>query len=91
MMLEGLAFQRTIDEVFNLGQVEERNFYLAILALFLLEDALQLAHVAVLDDGTVAVAELDVFLTVVLLENLLECELLVIHFEGCVSFQEVDA
>ena len=66
MMLERLAFQWTVDEVFDFWQVEEGDLHLAVLALLVLEDALQLMYVAIIDDGTITITELDVFLGVVL-------------------------
>ena len=90
VMLERLALQRLVDEVFYLRQVEERHLDLSVLVLFL-EDAFQTAHVSVLDDGTVAVRQLDVFLLVVLRENLLERELFAFERDAGVALQEVDA
>ena len=89
-MLEGLAFEFLGQQAFNLGQVEERHLDLVAL-LHLAEDALQALHVVLVDESALAVAQRDVFLLVILLQERTERHFLTLDVDGGRPFKEVDA
>ena len=71
MVLEGLTLQAFLQQTLHLWQVEERNLHL-VGAPFLgfAEDAFQPLHIVFVYKGSVTVAQRDVLLFLILLEEL---------------------
>ena len=91
VMAEHLTFELMVEQVLDFRKVEERHSHASVLALLAREYALKTAHVAVVDNGAVAVGQLYVAFLGVLRKHLLQGELLVGNLNVHASLKKIDA
>ena len=89
-MFEGFSFKLFVQQRLYLGQVEERHLHLVAL-LHLAEDALQTVHIVFIDEAALTVAQRDIFLLAILLQERAQRHLLVAQHDGGRPFEEIDA
>lgn len=90
-MAEECGVEPLVEEVFDVGQVEVGDLYLLAGVFLVAEEAFEASHILLVEHSARAVAEGQVAVSPILLEELAERYLLIAHLHGGLPFEEVYA